>query len=366
MSSEKMPAELPRPKLLLSGLDSLYVSYFFDVSRAAIDFDELAFHKERIQEARQEQLAELQLGTEKFAILPFGKHPYRYVLTNDAFEVRLTEHLSPSCHVRFSSQGLWQCGLNDLLRRFDSWRESTKLKPFVPEVVSRADLSFDYDLPAMDFTADDFVGRAHDDAIYRRHRIVQTIKRGSGDVVVRVYNKVAEIEEESGKFWFYDLWGQDRNVWRIEFQMRRDRLRKAGIGSIAELQDLQSDVLRELAQSHTTLRRSNGDTNKSRWPLHPLWRALTDDIAALPQTGLIQSLDPKAHLDTRIYHQLRALHGNLKGLAAVIGEHEERRLPITLPELLNQLPEKLKQHHNEVVWHADVSRRLKALRLGQW
>jgi len=366
MSPDSYQAENQRPKLLLSGLDSLYVSYYFDISKADIGFDELAFQKERVQEARQEQLAELQIGTEQFALMPYGKHPYRYVMSNEAFEVRLTEHLSPSCHVRFSSQALWQCGVRDLLNRFESWRSSVKLNSKSPEIIARADFSFDYDLAQIDFTADDFVSRSHKDAIHRERRIVQTFTRGRGDVVIRVYDKIAEIEEQSDKFWFYDLWGQEKNVWRIEFQVRRGRLHGAGIDTISTMQEVQNDLLRELANAHTTLRRSNGDSNRSRWPLHPLWQALQDDIAALPQTGLVQSIDPKSYLKTRIYYQLRSLLGTLKGLAAVTGEHENREQPISLPELLAKLPDALKPHHNDVVWYTDVKRRQKALRLGQW
>jgi hypothetical protein len=68
----------------------------------------------------------------------------------------------------------------------------------------------------------------------------------------------------------------------------------------------------------------------------------------------------------RIYHQTRALHGSLKGLAALLSERDSLDYPMALRELLTGLPDALRPHHNEVVWHADVNRRLKALRLGQW
>jgi len=49
----------------------------------------LEFHRERVQEARLEEIAEIELGCERFALMPYGKHPYRYVLAKEAFEVRL-------------------------------------------------------------------------------------------------------------------------------------------------------------------------------------------------------------------------------------------------------------------------------------
>jgi hypothetical protein len=359
-------SEPAKPRLLLSGLDSLYVSYYFDLRKSALDFDQLAYAKERLRESRREDIAEVQLGTERFAVMPYGKHPYAYVLSNEAFEVRLGENMSPSCHVQFSSQSLWQCGLDDLIRRFDSWCDSVNLTSDLPEVVSRADWAFDYHLPIVDFTADDFVSRLRKDSIHRENGSAQTFTRGRGAVVFRIYDKVAEIEEQSQKFWFFELWGRRDGVWRVEMQVRRERLREGGIDTIADLRSLQNDLLRELCSNHTTLRRPGSDTNKARWALHPLWEALLEHIDALPQSGLIREIDPKRSLSDRIYYQGRSLYGNLKGLAALLSERDDRNAPMTLPELLNALMRVLTPHHNREAWQADVLRRVTALRLGQW
>lgn len=354
------------PQLLLSGLDSLYVSYYLDLAKSTLDFDELSFAKERLKECRRGDLAEIQLGTERLALMPYGKHPYTYVLSNEAFEIRLGERMSPSCHVQFSSKFLWQCGLDDLLNRFDSWRSSLKLASKLPDVVARADWAFDYHLPVVDFTVDDFVSRFRKDAVHRANGAAQTFTLGRSDFVLRVYDKVAEIEEQSQKFWFYDLWGRRDSVWRIELQVRRARLHQGGIETIADLRCLQNDLLRELATDHTTLRRPGADTNRARWPLHPVWEALLEHIGALPQTGLIREMDSDGTLVMRLDYQARSLYGNLKGLAALLSARDERATPLTFDELLGALLPVLRPHHNRVVWHADVNRRLKAWKLGQW
>jgi hypothetical protein len=355
-----------RPKLLLSGLDSFYVSLYFDLRRSRLDFEELSYQRERLRQARRSEFGEVELGTERLALMPYGKHPYAYVLSNDAFEIRLGENISPSCHVQFSSRFLWQCGIDDLLKRFLCWCESQNLSMRLPEVVSRADWAFDYQIPAIDFSADDFVSRLRKDAIYRQNGAVQTFTRGRGDIVVRVYNKVAEIEEQSQKFWFFDLWGCREGVWRIEFQVRRPRLQLAGIQTIDDLRALQNDLLRELATQHTTLRRPNGDSNRTRWPLHSLWESLVANIARLPQSGLVRDISPKADLGLRVFHQGRALYGSLKGFAALLTEAEEHLTPISFHDLLQALPSALASHHSAILWQADVRKRLDALRLGQW
>ncbi|HEV2548408.1 MAG TPA: hypothetical protein VGU20_13795 [Stellaceae bacterium] len=355
-----------RPRLLLCGLDSLYVSYYLDVRNGKLDFEELAVQKERAREARKGRLEAAQVGSESFAVMPYGKHPYAYVLTNDAFEVRLSENMSPSCHVQYGSHLLWHCGLEDSLNRFDSWCGSLGLRQKAPEVVARADWAFDYALPDIDFGADHFISRFKKDSIHRSNRKIQTFTFGRGDCVIRVYDKVAEIEEESHKYWFFPLWGRRAGVWRIEFQVRGARLQQAGMHTTDDLRDLQNDLVHELATNHTTLRQPSGDSNRARWPLHPLWRLFIGDITQLPRTGLIRNFSPHATLNMRLDYQGRALHGTLKGYAALLSERHERDVPLTFEELLAALGPALRRHHNPVVWHADVGNRLKAMRLGQW
>ena len=82
-----------------------------------------------------------------------------------------------------------------------------------PEKVARADFAFDYYLPGgADFIADHLLSRASKDSTYREAGRVQTITAGRGDVVVRLYDKVAEIEQQSGKAFFFPLWGEREDV----------------------------------------------------------------------------------------------------------------------------------------------------------
>ena len=133
------------------------------------------------------------------------------------------------------------------------------------------DFSFDYALPVMDFELGDFVSRCNKDIQHRENGKVQTYTIGRGDLLLRIYDKVAEVEQQSNKVWFFLLWGQDQDVWRIEWQVRKAILRQFSICTFADLQKIQGDLLRYLCEEHTTLRIPNGDANRSRWPVHPLW-----------------------------------------------------------------------------------------------
>jgi hypothetical protein len=97
-----------------------------------------------------------------------------------------------------------------------------------PESVSRVDFSFDYSLPVVDFHEDCFVSLSSKDSQHREDGHVQTFTLGRGDVVLRVYDKVAEIKQQSDKVWLYLLWGQDANVWRLEWQVRKPILGTSG------------------------------------------------------------------------------------------------------------------------------------------
>ena len=131
------------------------------------------------------------------------------------------------------------------------------------------DFCFDYHVPVIDFDADCFVSRSHKDSQHREHGKVQTFTLGHGSVVLSVYDKVAEIEQQSDKVWFFVLWGQNEGVWRIEWQLRKEILRQFRISTFDHLLKRQGDLLCYLYTEHTTLRLRNDDANRSRWPIIP-------------------------------------------------------------------------------------------------
>ena len=394
---------LAKPRHLIAGLDSLYMSYYLDLETSLLDFEDLAFRKLMLAD-REPGFDEVTLGSERFLLKPYGKKPYRYVLVNDAFEVALAERLKPSVSVQFMSKALWHEGANGLHERMLAWAESLKAYIYQPETVSRADWAFDFALPRIDFAEDNFLSRARKDNKWRDAGEVQTFQFGTGDTVIRVYNKRAEIEQVSGKVWFYDLWapslrdlpiaalsiegepkgqpligepaightaigeppisdpiGKDGpDIWRVEFQVRRDRLREAGINSYSELTDFAGDLLRDLAGRHTTLRQPSGDSNKARWALHPLWVELQAAIEAMPAHGLLRAYREQSLLDYRLSKVLKSVYGYTKGLAVLMRLlQDDKNAPLEFDALLSKLPALLKQHHAPTLWREEVDKRVR-------
>lgn len=353
-----------RPELLLRGLDSLYMSFYLDTANSYLDWDQLSYLRERAQMERRGGIIDATVGSETFAVMPYGKKPYRYILINKAFEVRLAEHNQPNCHVRFSSEALWREGPENLLIRLRAWFASLAMLERRSEGVSRADWAFDFHLPEIDFTEDHFVSRAKKDAKHRENRLVQTFRFGLADIVIRIYDKCAEIEQQSGKTWFHQLWGRSDAVWRVEFQVRGERLKEGGIKSFDDLRAFEGDLLRELATKHTTLRRPNGDSNRSRWPRHPLWNSVQESIRTMPQTGLVREIDDLKPISYLLYHAGKSLYGNAKNAAMLLHFMSGCKVVPDLEFVLEELSGILEEHHNEALFRADVEDRIKKRTLG--
>ena len=362
-SKQAKPDSMPR--LLIHGLDSLYVCYNFELSTSKIDFSELEYRKQLARD-REEDRAIIDIGGERFQVRAVGQYPYRFVLVNRDFSFALAERMHPSLKVQFYSEALWRDGAQALHERVMAWATALGVTTFNGEQVIRADWAFDFELKAIDFTEDHFVTRARKNSKWREGQSVQTFSFGTGDIVLRVYDKVAEIENASNKSWFYDLWGQKENVWRVEFQIRSERLKVAAIRTLVDLEDQQGDLLTQLALEHTTLRRPSGDSNRARWPLHPLWQSLGAAIATMPLMGLCRAYDKRNPLEYRYRKQAQSLYGYLKGLGALMHLTNPQKPAPSFDEMLKELPKALRHFHTDSLWKSEVDRRIRMHEVGQW
>ncbi|GHF13918.1 hypothetical protein GCM10017044_05010 [Kordiimonas sediminis] len=348
--------------LLLSGIDSLYMSYYINLPQ--IDWEELHFQKERLKADRQSNYAPVQIGGRTFALLPAGTRQYTFQLQHADYRILLSENNIPNIQVQYASKGLWLRGLDAVTAEVESWIKSLEGYPLRPASITRIDFAYDFHVPEVDFSIDHFVSRASKDSVWRNRGSVETFSFGKGDIVVRVYDKVAEIEQQSQKYWLYDLWGKRENVWRVEFQVRTERLKKAGIITLQDLKEFGADLLRELSTSHTSLRVPNTDSNRSRWPLHPIWQSLTEHIDAQPQTGLIAAYRPENGIDYKIYKQMQSVYGTFKGLAVTFALAEGRSEPFSLEETMDKAFVSMDAFHQPHLWDQDIAKRMAAKGFG--
>ncbi len=360
-------APAPGVKLLLFGCDTIECAYYLQPGRGqGLDFGGLILERERLRQSKSRDPKLVTLGGMEFLLQRYGSSSgYPIVLDNADMTIQCGELNSPSFFVTYRSEALWRDSPQVLHDRFMSWADGLGFQAQKREGLSRVDFTFDYHLPAVDFDEESFVSLSSADSKFRRDRKLRGVAFGQSDVRLRVYDKVAEIEEQSLKVWFYDLWGRKDEVWRIEWQVRKEVLKRFGIRTFADLADQQGDVLRYLATEHDTLRIPNSDPNRSRWPLHPLWIDLQAQIAQLPAQGVYREMDPQAALRERLYRLAISMYGNLKRLAALDGV-QRGAAEVSKIEAMERLSELVSRVHDPLNWQIDVQKRIDQVRLGQW
>jgi len=354
-------------QLLLHGIDTVQCAYYLTPSGAMdLDFAELGRIKEQLRMDKRREPRAVILGGTEFFLEPRGSSSgYPFVLTNADFTVEVGEYNVPSCYVTFRSQALWRESASALHDKFLAWATAVGFEIEKPETLSRVDFCFDYSLAELDFDEDSFVSLSSKDSQNREHRVIQTFTFGKGDVVLRVYDKVAEIKQQSGKVWFYELWGQDEHVWRIEWQVRKAWLRAFGIRTLTDLSEKQGVLLQALAEHHDTLRIRSEDSNRSRWPLHPLWVDLQQRIGEL-HTLPPKRIDGKAFaLDERLMRLAISMYGYLKRVAAISCVKQGKPM-MSEEEAYSLLGDLLRDLFDPLNWNVDVKKRIKAIELGEW
>lgn len=354
-------------KLLLHGIDTLQCAHYLKAQgHGLIDFTALSIMREKLRRVKEREPAPIKLGCLEFLLVPHGSSlGFPFILHNEDMRIEFGAYGTPNFLVTYRSQALWRDSATLLHQRFLDWAQSVAYVPYQDETISRVDLCFDYHLEEMDFDEDHFVTLASKDSQHRENGKVQTFTFGKSDIVLRVYDKVAEIKQQSSKVWFYILWGRDSDVWRIEWQLRKSILRRFAIKTLADLMDQQGDLLRYLANEHTTLRRPSKDTNRSRWPLHPMWVDLQARIKDLSNLGVYRVDGLPFVLKERQARLAISVYGYMKRLAAVhclqkdLDWMSERDALALMGQLLRTV-------HDPLTWKLDVQKRIKSMELGQW
>jgi len=355
----------PTFRRLLTGLDTVQVCYYLrpTIGRE-FSFETLTRLKERARAAKIRDGVPVDMGAWSFQLRPSGSGSgYPLILEHPDYTLECGEFNNPSFFVTLRSRALWQHGAAPLHEKFLAWADSVGLAVIRPESLSRVDFTFDYQIESPNFTIDSVVSLSAKDDQRREDRRVQTIMFGKGDVVLRIYDKIAEIEQSSEKIWFYELWGVKENVWRIEWQVRKDVLRRFGIRTFQDLFEGQGDLLRYLANEHDTLRVPSSDTNRSRWALHPLWVDLAEQIEEFRGQGVYRALDPQATLNAQLQRIAVSVYGYEKRVAAILSV-QERVESVTLGHAATHLRDLIDRLHDPLSWRIDVAARREQTRLG--
>jgi hypothetical protein len=353
--------------LLLHGFDTVECAYYlYQARKSEFDFGQLYQTRESLRQLGARERMPVTLGGVPFLVYPHGtRSGYPFLLTGEDFKVQCGEFNKPSFFVTFRSQALWRESAPLLHRKFLAWAAALGFVPYRREGLSRVDYAFDYHLPMLDFDEDCFVTRMRKDAQYRENKRPRGFTFGEGDIVLRIYDKVAEVEQKSGKVWFFRLWERDQDVWRIEWQVRKDILQAFGIVTFEDLAKVQGDLLRYLCEEQATLRVPQADSNPSRWPLHPWWRDLQGRVRALPHLGVCR-LDGKASaLAERLFRCAQSVRGYAKAYAATYGV-KTGRVQLSFEETFRLLERDIEEMQDPLSWDVEVQKRRAEIECGEW
>ncbi len=320
-------------KVVLTGIDTLVVSL-------CINSYELAESEWHMLAEAKEMAKSVEFNTDGqridfrgqlFAVLPTGTRQHRYILKNNDITLKVKPDPNggaayPEVQVTFSSEFLWRDGYMAAYSKFKEWLGSWA--HISAEKVSRADISLDIaaNLPEIDRDFHEVVTRAQNKTTFLIQSFAKGsklvgFKFGSGDCLCRIYDKVEEIETQSKKEWFYDLWkpnGYQNGdpVTRIEFQLRRDLLRSMQVDTVDDLFAQIGDLWSYLTTKWLSLRDQGKDPNRSRWAIKPYWEIVQKAIGLFGKiTGVIRVRQYKPKL--KALKQLA--RGVCVSMAAVVG-----------------------------------------------
>lgn len=279
----------------------------FDWWQEALDMKMPAVLWEHMKEAKEKAIAlddrkktpiEFKFGDEYFQILPTGGAGGKeFILINADLRFEFSSPNRDYAVIwRATSAGLWQYGVRALIDRVFAILE---FEGFVTKSekwrkLSRADYAFDIEAPS--FTNEMIPEIVHQvvcpkevkargDFFVRNSR-VETLTIGSRKgCQVQVYDKGLEITEMSGKTWMVDIWMNEgycpevteegkeiyKNVWRLEVRMAGDWLKNRNAKDPEDFLKNMWELITEGLYNRRLTKRVNSDSNKSRWPLHPLY-----------------------------------------------------------------------------------------------
>ena len=203
--------------------------------------------------------------------------------------------------------------------------------------VSRLDLFADFH--GLDLSAEmrwDFVCKAKSEATPRDGDDLETLYFGSGKpLMARLYDKTKE-SAAKGSDWWAIKWGESyrlgEQVWRVEFQIERAYLKDVGLSTPEQVLAASPALWSKLTSEWLTLRVPSGDSNRSRWPVSPVWevvQAATFEGSAI-QPELIRSGQMRG--DLRKLTPLTV--GLLSSVAALTGARDEEDLMALLGDFL--------------------------------
>lgn len=184
-------------------------------------------------------------GEDSFQVMPSTVRGFSVSIKNHEVTLHLKKIVTtidpnPFCKIEFRSSFLHRFGYLKAISKLMGFIKSFILPTFKTKI---SEIHLHVDIQGYTFSVLDFHrlktksrnNRLYDekggDSYYYQGRSFQGFMMGSGDYLMRVYNKTKEIKKMPNKSFIEELWKTNSNfdnsqdVFRIEFQIRREKLK---------------------------------------------------------------------------------------------------------------------------------------------
>jgi hypothetical protein len=276
--SNTAPSKYIKPTILRSEIDSLYLSYSGTLKEPIeLELERLKLCAQSTEPAERAHASVL-VADHSFQVLGRGSKRHPFLLSNQHYHLQLSRAQAssmPLIYAKISSELLTLTGLD---RSVNALNNLASVIGWDYELakVSRVDLCVDLDgfqLPSIPL--DHFVCRSKEKRFYAAGTSMTGLSVGEGgDLMCRIYNKTVELKK-SKKYYLHEVWksceatGED--VWRVEFQFKREVLRQLGVNSVDDLKK-QQNSLWDYATDWLQFNYPVGkDSNRGRMKTYPFW-----------------------------------------------------------------------------------------------
>jgi len=286
-------------KALMSIIDTIHMGFY--PSEFKLTEDDFKYLEEQKQLSKESGFSgnDLIEFKGKYWHITSARKIYAYVLYNDDATIKIARKLSggayPEIFVEFRSR-LLLGGLTDAYLIIREWIE--KWAVISSEKVSRADLTTDFQ-GDLRLDMDNVVMRCRKndtnfESLHREGRRITGYTFGSGELMLRIYDKTQELKKKGKQYilaeWEKHGWDKESEVWRVEYQMRREVLKQFKIETLQDLRTKAPDMWNYLTKEWFTVRQpSVTDSTRSRWSYTELWETVQESFKSFGElSGVVR------------------------------------------------------------------------------
>jgi hypothetical protein len=314
------------PLTVVNGLDFLKVSFWLDWESGDL-FKDLETKKTLLQATEENSVPYHVPGGFDWNLHRTGTSRYNFRLTSGdltfLLNTRRGDGVVPTARVEIGSLSCWSPGFFTIYERMVSWLKALGAS-IVKEIVSEVHLTADCintDINTLGIENEErWVSRVHKFNIHRDRRRLSGITMGKGDIMLRIYDKVMELDGSPHKQdVFAEIWGlfvyNQVPVTRVEFQLRRKVLNEFEdkITTVKNLLFSLQALWTYCTQSWSRFCQNivNRNHNQSKAINSVFWNSISN----INWTG-VHTIERKKRRKNKNLDQIRA---NMRGMAMTLG-----------------------------------------------